>query len=71
MKYRLHRGGLVTSMALMVEFEKWSELSAHIRKENSEFEHRIAVNYYSGAKDRIGWPATYIVTMWPTKWNFL
>lgn len=70
MKYRPHRGGLATSMALMVEFEKWSDLSAHIQKENPDLEHPIAVKYYSGADDRIGWPATYIVTMWHDNMEF-
>ena len=63
MKYRPHRGGLATSMALMVEFQRWSDLFDHIRKDNPGLGLPVSVEHYSGADDRIGWPETYIVMM--------
>ena len=72
MKFREHRGGLAESMETCVEIASYGQLLDHIGNIFQEpplntfaFDPRkVHVKEYSMEPDaRIGWPATYIVTV--------
>lgn len=65
MKFREHRGLLAEAMLTCVEVADRAALEAHVRKvldgwiaPDCTFEYA----HYSGADERIGWAATWIMT---------
>jgi hypothetical protein len=66
--FREHRGGLAEAMEMLVTLDSRADLVAHIQQLMKPWgldvmPEQVKLAFYGGPDKRIGWAATYVVTV--------